>query len=136
MFKFFSFKKKQAEKQPSPHMPHILTKLDRIIELLEKQQQEKIKEERQEKQGGNIHLEHVQIDHLENINFQLEKIEIDELSGKLLIGNNISGSEELTKSIIQKIEKENEKEAMVETASDDEQKIMKTPKGYRFQNKF
>ncbi|WP_026575094.1 hypothetical protein [Bacillus sp. UNC438CL73TsuS30] len=132
MFKFFSFRKKKEVKQASPHLPHILTKLDRIIELLETQQQETLKEE---KQGGNIHLEHVQIDHLENINFQLEKIEIDELSGKLLIGNNISGSEELAKSIIQKIEKENEKEVMVETASDDEQKIMKTPKGYRFQNK-
>ncbi|MED1471056.1 hypothetical protein [Bacillus salipaludis] len=136
MFKFFSFKKKPKEKQPSLHLPHILMKLDRIIELLEKQQQEKVKEEKKEKQGGNIHLEHVQIDHLENINFQLESIEIDELSGKLLIGNNISGTEELAKSIIEKIEKENEKEAMVETASDDEQKIMKTPKGYRFQNKF
>ncbi|MDQ6597185.1 hypothetical protein [Bacillus salipaludis] len=46
MFKFFSFKKKPKEKQPSLHLPHILMKLDRIIELLEKQQQEKVKEEK------------------------------------------------------------------------------------------
>ncbi|MDV2888088.1 hypothetical protein RYX45_23275, partial [Alkalihalophilus pseudofirmus] len=70
--KFFSCKKKKVEKTNKINSL-LLTKLDRLIELLEKQQKET--------EGNNIHLEHVQIDHLENIIFRLDNIEIDQLSG-------------------------------------------------------
>jgi hypothetical protein len=127
MFKFFSFKKKPKEKDEKINSL-ILAKLDRMIELLEQQQKET--------GGKNIHLEHVQIDHLENIIFQLDNIEIDELSGKLLIGTNISGSEDFAASIVQKIDKENTKKeakgASEETPS--QQKMTKTSKGYRFRS--
>ncbi|MDR6997627.1 hypothetical protein [Neobacillus niacini] len=106
-----------------------MTKLDRIIELLEKQQNDH--------KSKNIHFDHVQVDHLENIVFRLDNIEIDELSGKLIIGNNITGSEELTKPLIQKIKKENAKqEAMTESESSDDAKMTKTAKGFRFRNEF
>jgi hypothetical protein len=127
MFNFFSFKKKPKEKDEKINSL-ILAKLDRMIELLEQQQKET--------GGKNIHLEHVQIDHLENIIFQLDNIEIDELSGKLLIGTNISGSEDFAASIVQKIDKENTKKeakgASEETPS--QQKMTKTSKGYRFRS--
>lgn len=128
MFNFFSFRKKQ-EKRENQLSPLIMTKLDRIIELLEKQQNDH--------KSKNIHFDHVQVDHLENIVFRLDNIEIDELSGKLIIGNNITGSEELTKPLIQKIKKENAKqEAMTESESSDDAKMTKTAKGYRFRNEF
>ncbi|GHH97745.1 hypothetical protein [Neobacillus kokaensis] len=127
--KFFSFKKKKPEKADNINSL-LLTKLDRLIELLEKQQKDT--------DGKNIHLEHVQIDHLENIVFRLDNIEIDQLSGKLLIGTNISASEEFAESLIQKGDKESlKKEAMSEEPSDEsstEPKITKTSKGYRYRN--
>ncbi len=125
--KFFSCKKKKVEKTNKINSL-LLTKLDRLIELLEKQQKET--------EGNNIHLEHVQIDHLENIIFRLDNIEIDQLSGKLLIGTNISGPEDLAESLIQQIDKESvKKEASSEKASP-KQEITKTSKGYRFHNNF
>jgi hypothetical protein len=130
MFKFFFFKKKRKENENN-NTPLLMTKLDRIIELLEQQQQEK------GNSGNNIHIDHVQIDRLENIVFRLDNIEIDELSGKLIIGNNINATEDLAKPLIQKINKENaKKEAMSETTSSDQTNIEKTSKGYRFRNEF
>jgi len=128
MFALFSFKKKQKDKDLEPHSL-IFTKLDRIIELLEQQ--------KKESEGNNIHFDHVHIEHLENIIFRLDNIEIDELSGKLNIGNNIHSTEDLTKPFIQKINKENaKKEAMSDITSPDETTMTKTSKGYRFKNKF
>ncbi|MFK9090336.1 hypothetical protein [Bacillus salipaludis] len=128
MFTFFSNRKKQKDKETKAHSL-ISTKLDRIIELLEQQ--------KKESEGTNIHFDHVHIEHLENIIFRLDNIEIDELSGKLSIGNNIHGTEDLTNTLIQKINKENaKKEAMSDTSSPHDAKMTKTPKGYRFKNTF
>jgi len=128
MFKFFSFRKKKTNNDTKIHSL-IFTKLDRIIELLEQQNKES--------EGNNIHFDHVHIDHLENIIFRLDNIEIDELSGKLSIGNNIHSTDDLTKPLIKKINKENaKKEAMSDTTSPNETKMLKTSKGYRFKNKF
>ncbi|MFS0644363.1 hypothetical protein [Siminovitchia sp. 179-K 8D1 HS] len=109
MFKFFSFINKQQEKEDKINSL-ILAKLDRMIELLEQQQlqkqpQEQPQQPKEESGGKTIHFDHVQIDHLENIIFRLDNIEIDELSGKLLIGTNISGSEEFAASLGQKMDK-------------------------------
>lgn len=134
MFKFFSGKKKQEEKEMKIP-PQLITKLDRIIELLEHQQKETEMERNRE--GNSIHIDHVQIDHLENIVFRLDNIEIDELSGKLNIGNNIHATEDMAEPFIQKINKENAKtEAMSEAESPEQTKMVKTSKGYRFRNEF
>ena len=129
--KFFSFKKKQSEKKDNIDSL-LLSKLDQIIELLEKQQ----KDTRTETEGRLIHLEHVQIDHLENIIFRLDNIEIDELSGKLLIGTNISSSEDFAASLVQKIDKERAKNETPSDAAPDEPNMTKTAKGFRFRNTF
>ncbi|NRD76788.1 hypothetical protein HPT25_04690 [Bacillus sp. BRMEA1] len=128
MFKFFSFKKQPKEKDEKINSL-LLQKLDRVIELLERQGKET-------EGGKNIHFDHVQIDHLENIIFRLDNIEIDELSGKLLIGTNISGSEDFAASLIQKADKENIKKEARAASEDtsDEQKITQTSKGYRFRS--
>jgi hypothetical protein len=126
MFNFFSFRKRQKEKE-NTITPLIITKLDKIIELLEKQQKENNEK--------NIHFDHVQIHHLENIIFRLDNIEIDELSGKLIIGNNIHTTEDLASNLVQKIDKEKgKKEAMSETATSNQ--MENTSKGYRFRNHF
>ncbi|MCM2533221.1 hypothetical protein NDK43_13465 [Neobacillus pocheonensis] len=128
MFKYFSFKKRQIEKE-NKFAPLILTKLDRIIELLEHKQKET--------EVKNIHFDHVQIDNLENIVFRLDNLEIDELSGKLIIGNNIGSTEDLSDPLFFKIDKENsKKETMSETTSPTQKKMTKTAKGYRFRNHF
>ncbi|MBS4212953.1 MULTISPECIES: hypothetical protein [Neobacillus] len=126
MFKFFSKKQKQKKNEDTINSL-LLDKLDRMIELLEKQQQEP--------NGKSIHIDKVHIDYLENITFQLENIEIDELSGKLLIGTNISGSDDFAASIIQKIDKQELKtEAMSEDAEPSNENITKTSKGFRFRS--
>ncbi|WML48960.1 hypothetical protein RCG23_02270 [Neobacillus sp. PS3-34] len=131
MFKFFSFKNKQTEKVNNINSL-ILNKLDRIAELLEQQQQLQHQQQQVNKEQ-NIQFDHVQIDYIENIVFRLDNIEIDELSGKLIIGNNISTSEDLAKPLVLKMAKENAKqEAMSETAPENHQKIIKTSKGFRF----
>jgi hypothetical protein len=128
MFKLFSFKKKQKEKENQINS-HIISRLDRIIELLEQQPKGN--------ESKNIHFDHVQIDHLENIVFRLDNIEIDELSGKLVIGNNIMTTEDLAKPLMLKIDKENaKKETMPDTTRSNPEKIVKTSKGYRFRNNF
>jgi hypothetical protein len=126
MFKYFSFRKTQKEKETGINSL-IVTKLDRIIELLEQQ--------KEKGEGKNFHFDHVQIDYLENIVFHLDNLEIDELSGKLIIGNNITSSEDLANPIIQKINKADAKqEAMSDTDLAQQTKIVKTEKGYRYQN--
>jgi hypothetical protein len=121
MFNFFSFKKKQQENINSQIVP----RLDRIIELLEQQQKENA--------GKNIHFDSVQIEHLENIVFHLDNIDIGELSGKLVIGNNIHSTKDLAESLVLKVDKKNaKKEAMAEASSSDLEQIEKTPKGFRF----
>ena len=126
MFKFFSFKKKQTEKENNTDSL-IVTRLDRIIELLEQQHKESAVK--------NIHFDHVQIDYLENIVFRLDNIDIDELSGKLVIGNNIMSSEDLAKSLVQKVDKEKaKKEAMSESSPFHQKQMKKTPTGFRFRN--
>ncbi|XJZ25705.1 hypothetical protein ACF5W4_09785 [Bacillota bacterium Lsc_1132] len=124
MFNFFSFKKQQKEKEN--HINSLIaTKLERIIELLEQKQTDHAVK--------NFHFDHVQIDHLDSIVFRLDNIEIDELSGKLIIGNNINGTEELAKSLIHKADKEHtKKEAKAEADSPRKEQIIKTSKGYRF----
>ena len=123
--KFFSFKKKRKEKEDNINSL-LLSRLDRLIELLEKQQKET--------EGRQIHLEHVQVDHLENIIFRLDNIEIDQLSGKLLIGTNISAPDDLTEKLIQKIDKNSLKKATMpdESPAPAESKLTKTAKGFRF----
>jgi hypothetical protein len=126
MFKFFSFKKKQIEKENKIDSL-LLNKLDRIIELLEQKQKEEV--------GKNIQFDHVQIDYLENIIFRLDNLEIDELSGKLIIGNNIGSTEDLSHPYILKMDKEKAKQkTMSETNAPSQKKITKTAKGYRFSN--
>lgn len=126
MFNFFSFKKKQKEKDNQNSL--ILTRLDQIIELLEQQQQQQ-----KESSIKNFHFDHIQINHLENIVFRLDNIEIDELSGKLVIGNNITSTEELAKSLVLKVDKENaKKEAMAEASPSQQEQIVQTPNGFRF----
>lgn len=121
MFKYFSFKKKKKELNVNSQ---ILTKLDRIIELLEQKQMESA--------AKTIHFDHVKIDHLENIVFRLDNIEIDELSGKLVIGNNISSTEDLAKSLVLKVDKEMAKKEAMSEASPSQEEMVKTPKGFSF----
>jgi hypothetical protein len=123
MFKFFSFKKKQKENNVNSL---IITKLDRIIELLE--------EEQKEGAAKTIHFDHVQIDHLENLTFRLGNIEIDELSGKLVIGNNINSSEDLPKSLALKVDKELEKKGAMAEAPPSQEQMIKTSRGFSFRN--
>lgn len=126
MFNFFS-KKKQVEKDNK--LDPLLTKLDRIIELLEQKQE---KEE-----SRNIQFDHVQIDYLENITFRLDNLDIDELSGKLIIGNHIGSMEDLSDPVILKMDKKNvKKQTMSETAEakSEQKKITKTEKGFRFRH--
>lgn len=123
MFKYFSFIKKQKEKQINPLL---LTKLDRIIELLE--QKDKASE------AKTIQIDHVQIDHLENLTFQLDNLDIDELSGKLMIGNNIMSKGDLSESLDLKVNSNLlKKESLSETSAPKEE-MVKTSKGYRFRN--
>lgn len=123
MFNFFSFKRKQKEQTNSQIVP----RLDRIIELLEQQQKEN--------NVKNIHFDTVQIEHLENIIFRLDNIDISELSGKLVIGNNIHSTKDLAESLILKVDKQKAKEdTMSEASSPDLEQIEKTPKGFRFRN--
>ncbi|EKN70601.1 hypothetical protein BABA_04139 [Neobacillus bataviensis LMG 21833] len=128
MFKFFSLKKKKPIEKDEKINSLIIEKLDRMIELLEQQPRESTEN------GKNIHLEHVQIDHLENIIFRLDHIEIDELSGKLLIGTNITGSDDLAVSLLGKIDKENTKKEAADEDMTSQQKMTKTEKGFRFHN--
>ncbi|MFS0820700.1 hypothetical protein [Bacillus sp. 1P02SD] len=123
MFKYFSFIKKQKQKQINPLL---LTKLDRIIELLEQKEKES--------EAKSIQIEHVQIDHLENLTFQLDNLDIDELSGKLMIGNNIMSKGDLSESLDLKVNSNLlKKESLSETSAPKEE-IVKTSKGYRFRN--
>ncbi|MDQ1146560.1 hypothetical protein QE429_003387 [Bacillus sp. SORGH_AS 510] len=127
MFRFFSFRKRQKDININPL---IVSKLDQIIELLEKQQKEN-------DGGKNIHFDHVQIDYLENIVFRLDNIDIDELSGKLIIGNNISTKKDLARDLDIKINKSKAKnDAMSETNPPNQESIENTSKGFRFRNNF
>ncbi|MCM3728617.1 hypothetical protein M3226_23500 [Neobacillus cucumis] len=128
MFGLFSMRKKQKEKEKVEEIKinsPILIKLDRIIELLEQQQ----------KDGNmrNIHFDTVKIDHLENIVFRLDNIEIDQLSGKLIIGNNISTSNDLAESLQMHMNSNDmKKETMSDQSSANQDSIIKTSKGFRF----
>jgi hypothetical protein len=127
LFRWFSIRKKQSDSLS----PQILNKLDRIIELLEQQHQPNGTD------AKTIHFENVHIERLENITFQLDRIEIDDLSGKLMIGNNITASEELAKQLMEKLDKEKLKEeASPESPSHADPNVTKTEKGYRFRNQF
>ncbi|WP_462410485.1 hypothetical protein [Neobacillus sp. Marseille-QA0830] len=126
MFKFFSFHKKPPEKSNKTD-PLLLSKLDRIIQLLEQIQKEE--------SSKNIHFDHVQIDYLENITFRLDSLDIDELSGKLIIGNHIGSTEDLSDPLIFKINKEKAKQTtMEETAAQGQEKMTKTERGFRFRH--
>ena len=132
MFGLFSLRKnlrkKQKEKGKVEEIKinsHILIKLDRIIELLEQQQKED--------KMRNIHFDTVQIEHLENIVFRLDNIEIDQLSGKLIIGNNISTSNDLAESLQMHMNSNDmKKETMSDQSSSNQDSIIKTSKGFRF----
>lgn len=124
MLNFFSFRKKQKENNINSL---IEAKLDRIIELLEKSHKDSGEK--------NIQFDHVQIEYLENIVFRLDNIEIDELSGKLIIGNNIGSIEDLAEPLTLKIDKEKaKKETMSDTTAFNQEKIVKTAKGFRVRN--
>lgn len=132
MFTYFSFLKKHLEKENKINSL-ILARLDRMIELLEqllKQQQkqpEPIEQQAKSNEGKAIHVDHIHIEHLENIIFRLDNIEIDDLSGKLLIGTNIGGSgEDLVSSLV----KENAKQ----TKKEDSGTITETSSGYKFRS--
>lgn len=125
MFKHFFFKKKQKEKRINSL---ILTKLDRIIELLEQKEKGSA--------AKTIQIEHVQIDHLENLTFRLDNLDIDELSGKLMIGNNIMSKENLSESFDLKVNSDLLKKESLSETSNPKEKIEKTSKGYRFKNDF
>ncbi|MDR4944953.1 hypothetical protein [Neobacillus cucumis] len=125
MFGLFSLRNKKSEKEireENKLNSDILTKLDRIIELLEQQQTET--------STRNIHFDSVQIDHLENIIFRLDKIEVDELSGKLIIGNNINTTSDIADVL--KMELNPDKESSSEKSTIGSNKITKTTKGFRF----
>ncbi|TWD90326.1 hypothetical protein FB550_12290 [Neobacillus bataviensis] len=128
MFGLFSLRKKQKEKGKVEEIKinsDILIKLDRIIELLEQQQKED--------KMRNIHFDTVQIEHLENIVFRLDNIEIDQLSGKLIIGNNISTSNDLAESLQMHMNSNDmKKETMSDQSSSNQDSIIKTSKGFRF----
>ncbi|PLS10345.1 hypothetical protein [Neobacillus cucumis] len=126
MFGLFSFRKKKNEKEEENKLnSHIINKLDRIIELLEQQPSES--------RMRNIHFDTVQIEHLENIVFRLDNIKIDELSGKLIIGNNISTTNELAESLNMQLNpKDIKKETMSAKSPSNEDNIIKTSKGFRF----
>lgn len=128
MFGLFSLRKKQKEKVKVEEIKinsDILIKLDRIIELLEQQQKED--------KMRNIHFDTVQIEHLENIVFRLDNIEIDQLSGKLIIGNNISTSNDLAESLQMHMNSnEMKEETMSDQSSSNQDSIIKTSKGFRF----
>src|SRR3954466_2923211 len=100
MFNLFSYRKKQKDKAERINSL-IENKLDRIIELLEQKGQKE-----QESTAKTIQFDHVHIDHLENLVFRLDNIDIDELSGKLVIGNNIISTEDLPQSLIRKVDKD------------------------------
>lgn len=123
MFNLFSHKQKRKKEE---HInSQIVTRLDRIIELLEQNQKgDSLK---------NIQFDQVHIDHLENIIFRLDHIDIEELSGKLVIGNNINSTKDVAESLILKMDKENaKKEAMSEESFPRQEHMQKTPKGFRF----
>jgi hypothetical protein len=125
MFNFFAFK--QKNKKNDKINSQIVTRLDRIIELLE--------QNHKEDSLKNIQLDQVHIDYLENIIFRLDHIDIEELSGKLVIGNNISTTDDLNESLILKVDKENtKKNAMSESSSSTHEHMEKTSKGFRFRN--
>jgi hypothetical protein len=126
MFNFFSFKQKHKKKDKINSQ--IVSRLDRIIELLE--------QNNKEDSLKNIQFDHVHIDYLENIIFRLDHIDIEELSGKLVIGNNISTTDDLNESLILKVDKENaKKNAMSESSSlSTHEHMEKTSKGFRFRN--
>ena len=132
MFGLFSLRKNLRKKQKEKGKVEeikinsdILIKLDRIIELLEQQQKED--------KMRNIHFDTVQIEHLENIVFHLDNIEIDELSGKLIIGNNISTSNDLAESLQMHMNSNDmKKETMSDQSSSNQDSIIKTSKGFRF----
>jgi CCR4-NOT transcriptional regulation complex NOT5 subunit len=128
MFGLFSMRRKQKDKEKAEDVninSPILIKLDRIIELLEIQQKAE--------NMRNIHFDTVQIDHLENIVFHLDNIEIDELSGKLIIGNNISASNDLAESLQMHMNSNDmKKETMSDQSSSNQDSIIKTSKGFRF----
>jgi PBP1b-binding outer membrane lipoprotein LpoB len=128
MFGLFSIRRKQKDKEKAEDVninSPILIKLDRIIELLEIQQKAD--------NMRNIHFDTVQIDHLENIVFHLDNIEIDELSGKLIIGNNISASNDLAESLQMHMNSNDmKKETMSDQSSSNQDSIIKTSKGFRF----
>jgi PBP1b-binding outer membrane lipoprotein LpoB len=128
MFGLFSIRRKQKDKEKAEEVKinsPILIKLDRIIELLEIQQKAD--------NMRNIHFDTVQIDHLENIVFHLDNIEIDELSGKLIIGNNISASNDLAESLQMHMNSNDmKKETKSEQSSSNQDSIIKTSKGFRF----
>jgi hypothetical protein len=125
MFGFFSLRSKKSDKEikeGNKLNSDILTKLDRIIELLEQQQTET--------SMRNIHFDSVHIDHLENIIFRLDKIEVDELSGKLIIGNNINTTSDIADVL--KKELSPDKESSSEKSTIGSNKITNTTKGFRF----
>jgi len=132
MFGLFSLRKNLRKKQKEKGKVEeikinsdILIKLDRIIELLEQQQKED--------KMRNIHFDTVQIEHLENIVFRLDNIEIDQLSGKLIIGNNISTSNDLAESLQMHMNSNDMKEeTMSDQSSSNQDSIIKTSKGFRF----
>ncbi|MEH7096413.1 hypothetical protein [Neobacillus vireti] len=127
MFWIFSKKKQKEKEQVEEPIPasHLIAKLDQIIELLEQQQNQR--------NARNIHFDTVQIDHLENIVFHLDKIDIDELSGKLIIGNNISTTNDLAEALNQQINPKGSKsEEMSDKTSSNQETLIKTSKGFRF----
>ena len=129
MFGLFSLRKqKRTERVEETRVnSHILNKLDRIIELLEQQQREANRR--------NIQFEKVQIENIENIVYRLDNIEIDELSGKLIIGNNISTSSDLAESIQRQLNGDKmKKETMADPSSANQDNIIKTSKGFRYHN--
>ena len=130
MFNFFPFKKKQKEKAEQVNSL-IENKLDRIIELLEQKKEE---QKEQESTAKTIQFDHVHIDHLENLVFRLDNIDIDELSGKLVIGNNIISTEDLPQSLIRKVDKDMLKNKSMSETSAPKEKVAKTSKGYRYTN--
>jgi hypothetical protein len=125
MFKFFSFKKKQKEKDHQVNSL-IVNKLDKIIELLEQKEKENT--------AKTIQFDHVHIEHLENLVFRLDNIDIDELSGKLVIGNNIISTEDLPQSLIRKVDKDMLKKKSMSETPVPKEKMEKTSKGYRYRN--
>ena len=133
MFNFFPFKKKKQKEKAEQVNSLIENKVRSNYRAIRTERTEGTEKE-QESTAKTIQFDYVHIDHLENLVFRLDNIDIDELSGKLVIGNNIISTEDLPQSLIRKVDKDMLKNKSMSETSAPKEKVAKTSKGYRYTN--